>query len=427
MNTKQRTFALKGNILYCTDKNSIISKENHFLLCVDGRVEGVFETLPDQYAEIPAEDKGSQLIIPGLIDLHTHAPQYAFRGLGMDRELLDWLETYAFPEEAKYADLKYAQRAYRIFADDLLAGATTRACIFATIHVDATILLMDILEHTGLKAMVGKVNMDRNSPSYLCEDSAGQSMDDTRRWLDAIEGRYQNITPILTPRYTPACSDELMKGLGDLSVSDSLPVQSHLSENGAEIDWVRELCPDAATYAESYDRYSMLGNDSPCIMAHCIHMSPDEVNLLEKRGVFIAHCPQSNTNLASGVAPVRQFLERGMHVGFGSDIAGGYSLSIFRAMADAVAASNLRWKLSDSSMKPLTIPELFYMATKGGGEFFGKVGSFEKGYEFDAVVLDDHNIPSPSPLTPLQRLERMIFLSDERNIDEKYVAGIRVK
>jgi len=427
MNTKLQSFALKGNILYCPDKSRIISAENHYLVCIDGKVEGVFETLPACYSDIHVEDKGNRLIIPGLVDLHTHAPQYAYRGLGMDRELLDWLQTYAFPEEAKYADLEYARKAYRIFADALLAGATTRACIFATIHVDATVLLMDILESTGIKAMVGKVNMDRNSPPFLCEKSADASMKETNRWLSNIAGKYENITPVLTPRYTPACTDDLMKQLGMLSVSDSLPVQSHLSENDAEIAWVRDLCPDTDSYAQSYDRFSLLGKDAKSIMAHCVHLSGEEIGLLKERGVFIAHCPQSNTNLASGIAPVRQFLDMGMHVGLGTDVAGGYSLSIFRAMADAAEVSKLRWKLSDDSLKPLTIPEIFYLATKGGGEFFGKVGSFEKGYEFDAVVLDDSNIPSPNSLTALLRFERMIFLSDERNVEEKYVAGLRVK
>ena len=427
MNTKLNIFALKGNILYCKDKDTIISAENHYLLCIDGKVEGVFETLPAVYSEIPVEDKGDRLIIPGLVDLHVHAPQYAFRGLGMDRELLDWLQTYAFPEEAKYADLEYAQKAYQIFADDLLAGATTRACVFATIHVDATILLMDILERTGIRAMVGKVNMDRNCPSYLCEGSAEKSIAETKRWLDNIAGKYTNIAPILTPRYTPACSDSLMQELGALSVSENLPVQSHLSENDAEIAWVRELCPDTNNYAESYDRFSLLGNHAPCIMAHCIHLSPEELELLRTRGTFIAHCPQSNTNLASGAAPVRQFLDMDLAVGLGTDVAGGYSLSMFRVMADAIAVSNLRWKLMDDAYKPLTIPEVFYLATKGGGKFFGTVGSFEKGYDFDAVVLDDTNLPSPSELTPLERLERLIFLSDERNVKEKYIAGNRVK
>jgi guanine deaminase len=440
MNTKSQTlsknagsqtfgkdFALKGNILYCENMGTILSFEKHYLVCIDGLVEGVYPFLPSQFAGIPVEDKGDQLIIPGLIDLHTHAPQFAYRGLGMDRELLDWLDTYAFPEEAKYSDLLYARKAYQIFADELCASATTRASIFATIHTDATILLMDLLEQKGMKAMVGKVNMDRNSPSFLCEESADASVKETNRWLSEISNKYKNISPILTPRYTPACSDSLMKELGALSASMGLPVQSHLSENEAEIAWVRELCPDTNSYAETYDRYSLLGNDSPGIMAHCVHLSQDELELLQKRNVYIAHCPESNYSLSSGAAPVRQFLDMGIKVGLGTDVAGGYSLSVFKAMADAILVSNLRWKLKDNTLKSLTISEVFYMATKGGGRFFGQVGSFEKGYEMDAVVLDDKNLPTTRTLSPLERLERLIFLSDNRNVADKYVAGIKVK
>ncbi|MFR9190595.1 MAG: amidohydrolase family protein, partial [Anaerotruncus massiliensis (ex Togo et al. 2019)] len=147
--------------------------------------------------------------------------------------------------------------------------------------------------------------------------------------------------------------------------------------------------PWSGCYGGAYDRFGLFGGDAPTIMAHCVHSTGEEIDLMQARGVFIAHCAQSNTNLASGVAPVRAYLDRGMKVGLGTDIAGGFSLSVFRAMADAVQASKLRWRLLDDSLRPLTVPEAFYLGTKGGGEFFGKVGSFEEGYEFDAVVLDD--------------------------------------
>ena len=144
---------------------------------------------------------------------------------------------------------------------------------------------------------------------------------------------------------------------------------------------------------------------------------------MKENGVFIAHCPESNMNLASGVAPVRSFLEEGLHVGLGSDLAGGSTENIFTAMAHAIQASKLRWRLQDDSLKPLTAPEAFHMATKGGGEFFGKVGSFEAGYEMDAVVLDDSRLAHPQDMTVQQRLERMIYFSDDREVYAKYVAG----
>ncbi|MDF2908902.1 MAG: guanine deaminase, partial [Herbinix sp.] len=154
-----KLFALKGNILYSRSPKELVCIPNGYLVCEDGKVEGVYEILPEQFIGINCTDYQDSLIIPGLIDLHTHAPQYAIRSLGMDMELLKWLEYNTFPEEAKYADLEYARKAYSIFAEDLKRSATTRACIFGTIHIEGTGLLMDLLEETGLKCKVGKVNM----------------------------------------------------------------------------------------------------------------------------------------------------------------------------------------------------------------------------------------------------------------------------
>lgn len=423
----QNSFVLKGTVCFSEDSNTISISENAFLVCENGLSSGVFSVLPEEYRGLPIHDVGNRLIIPGLVDLHLHAPQYCYRGTGMDLELLEWLNTITFPQEAKYADLDYAGKAYSIFVDDLKKSATTRASIFATLHVEATELLMDLLEKSGLKTMVGKVNMDRNGSPALQEQSADASAADTMRWLQDIQGRYQNTRPILTPRFTPSCSDELMKQLSLIQKEYHLPVQSHLSENFSEIAWVKELCPQSRFYGDAYDMFGLFGGEScPTIMAHCVHSSEEEITLMKKRGVYIAHCPQSNTDIASGIAPVRRYLDEGLHIGLGSDIAGGFSLSIFRAMADAIQVSKLRWRLLDDSLKPITLEEAFYMATLGGGSFFGKVGSFEKGYEFDAIVLDDENIRHPQPLTTRERLERLVYLSDERNITEKYVSGNRI-
>lgn len=425
MNAK--TFALKGTICYSQDMHNLRIAPGAWLVCEEGLCAGVFEELPKQYQGIPCRDAGECLIIPGLTDLHVHAPQYSFRSIGMDLELLEWLDSMAFPEESKYACMEYAKKAYSIFADDLKKSATTRASLFATLHVPATKMLMELLEETGIKAYVGKVNMDRNGPSTLQEESAAVSAEATRMWVEETSGKFRNIKPILTPRFTPSCTDALMEELGKLQKAYGLPVQSHLSENLSEIGWVQELCPNTRFYGEAYDQFGLFGGENcPTIMAHCVHCSDEEIALMKARGVYIAHCPQSNTNLASGIAPVRRYLEEGLPVGLGSDVAGGYSLSILRAMADAIQASKLRWRLVDDSLKPLTIEEAFYMATVGGGSFFGKVGKFEQGYEFDAVILDDSNLLHPQEFTAKQRLERLVYLSDDRNIIGKYVSGNRI-
>lgn len=419
------SFALKGNICYSIDKDELSIHEQSYVVCENGVCAGVYPSLPERYRGIACADHGDRLIIPGLVDLHVHAPQYAFRGLGMDLELLDWLEENAFVEEKKYSDLDYAKGAYGIFTEDLVKSATTRACVFGTVHTEATLLLMELLEQAGMAAFVGRVNMDRNCPEGLCEADAVKAAQDTESWLARCQG-FKRVKPILTPRFIPACSDELMRRLSDLQKNYNLPVQSHLSENKGEVAWVKELCPGTPCYGAAYDRYGMFGKDYPAVMAHCVHSDEEEMELMKGRSLFVAHCPESNANLSSGIAPVRAFLDRGIKAGLGSDIAAGSGLSIFRAMALAVQCSKLRWRLADESLKPLKFAEVFYLATKGGGEFFGHVGAFEAGYEFDALVIDDSGKKSPGALTVPQRLERLMYLTEEKDIAAKYVGGKKI-
>ena len=198
MNTKQ-SFAIKGDICFCKTKDQWTTMKNAYAVCENGISHGVFAQLPEQYAHFPVYDFTGKLIIPGLVDLHMHAPQYAFRGMGMDLELMDWLGQQTFPEEAKYADLSYADKAYTIFADNIKHSATSHACLFATQHRAATELLMDRMEQTGMISFVGKVNMDREAPDNLRESSAEASEQETLRWLYEIAGKYQRTKPILTP------------------------------------------------------------------------------------------------------------------------------------------------------------------------------------------------------------------------------------
>nr|WP_303242145.1 amidohydrolase family protein [uncultured Blautia sp.] len=420
------TFALKGTICYSISPQELSITPNSYLICSQGKCAGIFPVLPEKYRGIPCTDYKDDLIIPGLTDLHVHAPQYTFRASGMDLELLDWLNTYAFPQEARYENLEFARSAYSIFAEDMKKSPNTRACIFGTLHVPATELLMELMDKTGLKTMIGKVNMDRNGSTILQETSAEASAQATVTWIEDTLNRFENTTPILTPRFTPACTDQLMAKLSQIQKKYHLPMQSHLSENFGEIEWVKELCPGTHFYGEAYHQFQLFGGDCPTIMAHCVHSSEEELALMKKQGVYVAHCPQSNTNLSSGIAPARHYLEAGLHIGLGSDIAGGTSLSILRAMADAIQVSKLYWRLVDSSAKPLTLEEAFYLGTEGGGSFFGKVGSFREGYEFDAVILNSSTIPTPLSLSPKDRLERLVYLSDDRNITGKYVSGRKI-
>lgn len=419
------TFALKGNICFSQNSDTLLTFSNSFVICKEGGCAGVYSFLPEKYKGIPVYDYGDNLIIPGLVDLHTHASQYAFRGLGMDLELIDWLNTHTFIEEQKFRNLDYARMAYSIFVEDLRKSGTTRACIFATIHNEATLLLMDMLEDAGICAYVGKVNMDRNSPDSLCEKNARTAALATESWLAECE-KYTRVKPMLTPRFIPSCTDELMTNISSLQKKYGLPVQSHLSENPSEIAWVSQLHPDTCCYGEAYHKFDLFGGDAPTVMAHCVHSTPEELELMHRNQVFVAHCPQANTNLSSGAAPVRAYLEKGIPVGLGSDIAAGHSLSIFRVMGDAIQCSKLRWRMLDDTLAPLKMEEAFYMATKGGGQFFGKVGSFEEGYEFDAVIIADTALPHPQKLSLKHRLERFIYIGDDRQIRSVFIKGRQI-
>ncbi|MCI9152704.1 guanine deaminase [Lachnospiraceae bacterium] len=420
----EKSFIIRGNICYSEAKEQLSVTDRGYLVCCKGISRGVYPVIPDEYRDLPVKDYGDRLVIPGMTDLHVHAPQYPFRGLGMDLELLDWLNTHTFPEESRYAELEYAEKAYQIFVDDLKKSASTRAVIFATIHIPATEFLMKQLDAAGLKTYVGKVNMDQNCTDTLREKDAEASLDRTAAWLRETAEKYPNTRPILTPRFAPTCSGPLLEGLGKLQKKYGLPVQSHLSENLSEIAWVQELFPWSSCYGNVYEHYGLFGKEAKTVMAHCVHSSDREVELMKRNGVYVAHCPQSNINLSSGIAPIRRYLEEGIPTGLGTDMAGGANMSMFRCMADAIGVSKLYWRLADQSRKPLTMEEAFFLATKGGGSFFGKTGSFEEGYEVDALVLDDSGIRTAKELNTKERLERYIYLAEEGGqIVGKYVAG----
>ena len=429
----EKSFVVKGNICQTKTADALDLHESAYAVCVDGVSRGVFDTLPAEYAPLPLYDYGDALIFPGMVDLHVHAPQYAFRGMCMDLELMDWLNCYTFPEEEKYEDLSYAERAYGMFVEALRGSATARSCIFATRHRPATELLMELMDKSGLVSYVGKVNMDREASKALTEDSAATSAYTTFGWINAVKDRFQNTKPILTPRFIPCCTDQLMEELREIQMAYGIPVQSHLSESKGEIDFVKFLRPENPFYGDSYNEYDLFGKnddihtDVKTVMAHCVWSTEEEVELMRKNGVFVAHCPASNMNLTSGIAPIRKYFDLGLKIGLGSDVAGGHSLSIFRAITDAIQVSKMYFRMVDEAYKPLVFSEAFFLATKGGGEFFGKVGSFEVGYEFDAIVMDDSVLPHPQRLNLAERMERAVYLGlDEKNITAKFVAGRKI-
>ena len=412
----------KAHILFTKEQSRFEVLENGYVAVgADGCVTGVaadLASLDSTDAEII--DFGDRLLIPAMNDLHVHAPQYRNQGIAMDLELLPWLQNYTFPEEKKYADMAYAERMYRRFVRDLWRFGTMRACVFATIHTDSTRLLMRLFQEAGMGALVGKVGMNRNCPEGLSE-----RVDDMVAGYESLISEFNGepmslVRPIITPRFIPSCSSEMLQACGQLADKYQLPVQSHLSENKDEIAWVQELEPESTSYGDAYDRYGLFGQ-TPTIMAHCVWTDGDELALMKRRGVVVAHCPTSNFNVASGMAPIRRFLDEGLQVGLGSDISGGHDLNIFRMMVYAIQVSKMHYQ-QNHERAFLSLSEAFWIATKSAGRFFGRVGSFEPGYEFDALVIDDGDL-NHDHYSLLHRLERYIYLGDDRQILHRFCRG----
>ena len=417
----------KAHILFTKERTGFEVLENGYVAVEDGCVVGVSTSLSSLGCdEQTVTDFGDCLLIPAMNDMHVHAPQYRNQGIAMDLELLPWLQNYTFPEEKKYADAAYAERMYRRFIRDMWRFGTMRSCVFATIHTQSTRLLMNLFREAGMGAMVGKVAMNRNCPPELIE-----SVEDMVAGNEALIAEFPQyspltshlsplVRPIITPRFVPSCTSEMLQACGDLAAKYQLPVQSHLSENMAEIQWVHTLERESTSYGDAYNRYGLFGQ-TPTIMAHCVWTAGEELELMKRNHVMVAHCPTSNLNIASGLAPIRTFIEEGVPVGLGSDISGGHDLSIFRMMVYAIQVSKMHYQ-QNHDRAFLTLPEVFWLATKSAGSFFGRVGSFEPGYEFDAVVIDDHDLNHDN-YSLLHRLERFIYLGDDRHITHRFCRG----
>ncbi|KAJ2157858.1 hypothetical protein GGF46_004194 [Coemansia sp. RSA 552] len=396
-----------------------------------------------------------QFLMPGLIDTHTHAPQFTFQGLGNDLPLMDWLDKYTFKHESRFKDTGLARRVYKEVIARVVRNGTTFAAYYGTIHIEANCILAEAIRSAGQRAFVGKVCMDANSPEHYSE-STDESLAGTRRFVQAILGQDSAsddsllVRPIITPRFVPSCSRQCLDGLGKIAQEHGLPVQSHLCENPSEVAFAKSCFPGCASYSEIYHTAGLFGPRT--IMAHCVHMSEEDMDLVRRCGVGVSHCPNSNFSLGSGVADVRRFLDDGIPVGLGTDVSGGYAPSILDAMRMAAAANRALLASrrdrggppGSKAEKPLDAAELLFLATQGGARVMGmqtQVGSLDAGKFLDALVVDLEAPGSPVPSVQVTgavleqqeqgnlaeawrlRAEQFVFLADDRNIARVYVAG----
>lgn len=378
-------------------------------------------------------------LLPGFVDTHNHAPQWAQRGLGQGMHILDWLDGVTFPNEAKFADAAHARRIYARCVDGFLKQGITTACYYGSAHGEATCILADVCLAKGQRALVGKCNMNRNAPDYYRDASAEESLAVTEACIGHVrrlDPRGALVRPVLTPRFAITCDAAVLQGLGAIAQREpGMPIQTHFNEATQEMEATRALFPDFANEADLYDHYGLLGPTS--ILAHCCYMSDYELGRVAERGCGIAHCPISNMTVGGGfmAAPVREFLRRDIGVGLGTDSGGGFSSSILDAMRQALVASNAREVLSHGQDRGLSVAELFYLATLGGARVCSlqdTVGNFTVGKDFDACIVstlvDDQIMTMVEPEDTLSVIfDKFIMTGDDRNIQSVYVRGRQVK
>ena len=404
---------IKGNIISAEKFGEIKIFENSYIIIKDDRIFSIEKEIPNEFKNEEIIDYGNKLVFQSFSDMHLHAPQYPMLGMGYDLELLDWLKTYTFPNEAKFKDTDYARVIYKKLASELIKNGTTKVAMFSSLHKDSTLILMEELEKAGVTGYVGKVNMDRNGGIDLEEDT-DDSINDTIDWLNKC--KFNNIKPIITPRFIPSCTPKLLKKLGEIAKESNLPIQSHLSENVNEINWVKEL-ENVDEYYQAYEKYNLWNNRT--LMAHCVHSNEKEIKSLKDNGVYVVHCAASNNNLISGFAKVRDLLNSGVKVVLGSDIAGGDKLSMFDNVVETIKVSK-SVDITRGEKEFLSVEEAFYLATSAASEFFNEKPGFAVGNKFSAIVLDDSNLVSTDTLSVKERFERMFYLRQEDAIKAVY-------
>lgn len=412
-----------GDIIYSETREALTVKPDSYIAVDGGRVTGIYPEIPESLKGAEVVDCGRGVIIPAFSDLHVHASQYVQRGVGMDLLLYDWLNTYTFPQEANFRDTDYARSVYRAFTKELILHGSFHANVFTTIHREAANVLAQEMESRGLYGYIGKVNMDINSPENLCETVPG-ALYETERFLEENSGN-RTAKPILAPRFAPTCSMELMKGLGRLGHRYSVGLHTHLVESIWEAAESVRMYPECGSDAGIYEAAGLMDN-GPVIFAHFIFPTDDDIRLVKKCNAITVHCPDATANVIAGAMRAGALSDDGIRVAIGSDVGAGQGLPVYRQIASAIRLSKLKSFYEPDGNRALTLADAFYMATKAGGSVFGRVGSFEEGCLFNALVLDGLD-DEFAPLTPEKRLERFCYAGDDRNIVRRYIEGNEIQ
>ncbi|UOQ48659.1 guanine deaminase [Gracilibacillus caseinilyticus] len=381
-----------------------------------------------------------EYLLPGFVDLHIHAPQWAQAGTALDLPLNDWLHTYTFPLEAKFSDMAFAEKVYDDLVNTLLANGTTTGLYFATVHKESSFRLAEICAEKGQRGLIGKVVADdpEQNPDYYRDLDAETALSETEAFILEVKELAKNVKqgvyPVVTPRFIPSCSDEALKGLGELAEKYNTHIQSHCSESDWEHSYVKERFDKNDAFA--LNDFGLLREKS--VMAHCNFLEDDDVALFAETGTAIGHCPLSNAYFANSVIPISHLHAKGVDVGLGTDISAGATPSIYDNAKQAVVSSRMLEDGVDTSLPPakrgvadsrITINEAFYFATAGGGESLSlPIGRIDAGYAWDVQIVNTAKLPIFDESEPLYDIfQKILYLVKAENIKEVWVQGEKVK
>ncbi|MEQ8290565.1 MAG: guanine deaminase [Roseovarius sp.] len=394
------------------------------VLIRDGRVvrTGTARALRSEAPQAKTEDMGDALITAGFVDAHAHYPQTAMIA-SWGKRLIDWLNTYTFPEEMRFADPAYAAEIAGRYLDLTLSNGTTTVASYCTIHPESVEAFFTAARSRGLRAAAGKTCMNRNAPDGLC-DTAQSAYDDSKALLERWHGTGR-LSYIVTPRFSPTSTPDQLSALGALwSEHPDCLMQTHLSEQPDEVDWVKSLFPEARDYLDTYEAHGLLGARG--LYGHAIYLEPRERDRLREVGAALIHCPTSNTFIGSGLFNMALAKSEGQRVGLATDTGGGSSFSMLRTMAAAYEIG----QLSGTALHPA---QLYWLATAGSADAMhmgDRIGNIAPGMEADLIALDLASTPAIAQRVASaddlwEALFPTIMMGDDRAVKVVWINGHR--
>lgn len=333
------------------------------------------------------------LIIPGLIDLHSHIPQLPGSGKNAD-ELIPWLRNHIFPLEAQFEKPTYVELVTKVFLKQALRFGTTCIVAYSSVSKEATNIVFEVAKSIGIRAFIGKVMMDKDIGKYPSNlphwrDNIKDSLELAKKWHNSNNGLLKYI---FSPRFAASCSMKLLVKTAEVANSDGFYIQTHLAENRSEINYIKSLFPKVASNTHVFKKSNLLTDRT--LLAHCLHLSQIELKIIEEANSKIIHCPTSNIFLQSGFMPYRRYKNHQIQIGLGTDIAGGYLLSIFNEMRNAIETSKIVNYLNSTHNNPiLSAEEVFWASTLGAAKILNldsMIGNFEIGKEADFLLIKLH-------------------------------------